>query len=337
MKWRGCSSAIRTCLAVVISTTAAAQPNTLRSHRLEGRSYVTVSDLAVYYRLGRGIRHGDKQVEYRTAATSLAVEADSREIELDGVKHWLSAPVLSARGELWMTPLDVLKTIDPILRHGRTQASQETYTVVIDPGHGGADEGTHGAHSREKDMTLDLAKRVQRDLAGVRGVRVLMTRTSDATTPLDQRVEFCRSEHGDFYVSLHFNSGGTADGIETYCVPPAGAPTTAHAPYEGERESTAEQGAVPNNRFDEQNVWLAHCVQKSLLQATHANDRGVRRARFYVLKNAACPAILVEAGFLSNHAEEGKILTPEYRDVLARAITGGIMDYAGRQTSETKQ
>ena len=67
------------------------------------------------------------------------------------------------------------------------------------------------------------------------------------------------------------------------------APTTAHAPYEGERESAAEPGVVTNNRFDEQNVWLAHCVQKSLLQATRANDRGVRRARFYVLRYATCP------------------------------------------------
>jgi len=328
---------MRMCLAIAMSGSAVGQTTTLRSHRLAGRSYVTIGDLAGYYHLGRGIRHDDKQVAYRTAAASLAVEADSREIQLDGVTHWLSAPVLSARGEFWMTPLDVLTTIDPILRHGRTQIARTTYTVVIDPGHGGADEGTRGAHSREKDMTLDLARRVERDLAGCRGVRVLLTRTNDVTTPLDQRVEFCRSEHADFYVSLHFNSGGTADGIETYCVPPAGAPTTAHAPYEGERESIAELGAVPNNRFDEQNVWLAHCVQKSLLQATRANDRGVRRARFYVLKNAACPAILVEAGFLSSRVEEGKILTAEYRDVLARAIAEGIQEYAGRQPLESRQ
>ena len=72
------------------------------------------------------------------------------------------------------------------------------------------------------------------------------------------------------------------------------------------------------------------------MQTTHASDRGVRRARFYMLRNVACPAILVEGGFLSNRAEEGKILTPEYRDVLARAIAEGILDYAGRQTPEPK-
>jgi N-acetylmuramoyl-L-alanine amidase len=62
----------------------------------------------------------------------------------------------------------------------------------------------------------------------------------------------------------------------------------------------------------------------------------VRRARFYVLRNAACPGVLVEGGFLSNRAEERKILAPEYRDALARAIAEGILDYAGRQTTEPK-
>ena len=82
-----------------------------------------------------------------------------------------------------------------------------------------------------------------------------------------------------------------------------------------------------NNRFDKQNVWLAHCVQQSLLQTTHANDRGVRRARFYVLRYASCPAILVEGGFLSNAGEEEKILRADYREELAHAIAAGILSY----------
>lgn len=332
MKRRRCYLIPLAYVAVLPRPAAFGEMSALRSHRIEGQSYVTVGDLAGYYHLGRGIRDDGKRIEYRMGAAHLILEADSREIQLNGVGHWLSVPVLFARGEFWVTPLDILKTIDPILRHGRTPAVLGTCTVVIDPGHGGRDEGTHGAHSREKDMTLDLAKQVEHDLEAVDGLRVLMTRTSDVTVALEQRVEFCRSEHADLYVSLHFNAGGTADGIETYCVPPAGAPTTAHSPYEGEVEASVANMAVENNRFDEQNVWLAHCVQKSLLQATHANDRGVRRARFYVLRYATCPAILVEGGFLSNRAEEGKILTPEYRAVLARAIAEGIATYAGKST-----
>ncbi|HTS18549.1 MAG TPA: N-acetylmuramoyl-L-alanine amidase [Verrucomicrobiae bacterium] len=324
------------CVVVLLCSTVFGDSHTLRSHQLEDRSYVMVGDLASYYHLGHGTRDDGKRIEYRTDATHLVLEADSSEIQLDGVGHWLSTPVLFARGEFWVTPLDILKTIDPVLRRGRAPAVPSTCIVVIDPGHGGRDEGTHGAHSREKDMTLDLAKQVERDLEAVDGLRVLMTRTSDVTVALEERVEFCRSEHADLYVSLHFNAGGTADGIETYCVPPAGASTTAHASIEGDAETANANTAVTNNRFDEQNVWLAHCVQKSLLQATHANDRGVRRARFYVLRYATCPAILVEGGFLSNRAEEGKILTPEYRAVLARAIADGIAAYAGKSAGEDR-
>ncbi len=330
MKRSLCRALILFGLVAALNAVALAQMTTLKSHRLAGRLYVMVGDLASYYHLGRGVRDRDGQVEYQTPLASLSLKPDDREIELGGVEHWLSSPVLAARGELWLTPLDVLKTVDPVLRRGGVHPLPATCTVLIDPGHGGRDEGTHGARSREKDMTLDVARRVERALSPAVGLRVLMTRTGDVTTPLDQRVELCKSDHADLYVSIHFNSGGSADGIETYCVPPAGAPTTAHPAFEGERETAGDDDAVANNRFDEQNAWLAQCVQKSLLDATHANDRGVRRARFYVLRYASCPAILVEGGFLSNYDEEDKILTPQYREVLARAIVAGIVRYTGR-------
>ena len=108
--------AVLVCVTVFISAAAFGEMTVLRSHRIEGRSYVTVSDLADYYHLGRGIRDDGKRVEYRTGGTRLVLETDSREIRLDGVGHWLSTPVLFARGEFWVTPLDILKTIDPLLR-----------------------------------------------------------------------------------------------------------------------------------------------------------------------------------------------------------------------------
>jgi len=278
------------------------------AHRVAHGDYVTVNELREQFDLGR---------------TTLEAEVNHADIRLDGVRHWLNTPVIAARGCLWISATDVEQTIRPVVQsHGGP-----VRVIVIDPGHGGSDSGTRGAHSQEKEMTLDLAKRVEHDLSAVGGLRVLLTRTGDVTTPLEQRMEFCRAEHADLYVSLHFNAGGTADGIETYCVPPAGASPTAHAASEGETEAASANAAVTNNRFDKQNIWLAHCVQKSLLQTTHANDRGVRRARFYVLRHASCPAILVEGGFLSNAGEEQKILRADYREKLAQAVTAGILAY----------
>jgi len=309
---------------VCAAVAARAENSSLNAHRLASGEYVLVGDLARFYSLGRNQSVSREQAAYQTTFAQLALEADHREIRINGVQHWLSTPVLSARGQLWVAAVDVLKTIDPVFRQGRLRTPSLIRAIVIDPGHGGSDRGTRGNSGIEKEMTLDLAKRVERYLER-EGISTILTRTTDATVSLEDRVEFTTSRRADLFVSVHFNSGGTASGIETYCVPPEGMVSTADAASRKFYRSDDERS--PGNRFDEKNVWLAHCVQKSLLKATGAEDRGVRRARFYVLRYALCPAILVEAGFLTNRVEEQKILTAEYRDQLAKAIAEGILTY----------
>lgn len=328
-------------VGIVLGNVAVAQPrsdlarsergqaSSLRAYRFGNTYYVAVSDMASYYGLGADLRGGLTRAGYKTSFAQLEVEAERRDILLDGVTHWISAPILAERNRLWIAETDVLKTIDPVLepQHLRKPGTV-VRTVVIDPGHGGTDHGTHGRSSLEKTMTLDVARRVERDLAGS-GLRVLLTRTKDETVPLEERVEFARARAADVYVSIHFNSGGWAEGIETYCVSPAGASSTANFNGNGsDRDSGGgERGAVTNNRYDAQNVWLAHCIQGSALRATGGMDRGVRRARFWVLRYAECPAVLIEGGFLTNPHEEQRILGAEYRERLARAIADGIMEY----------
>jgi N-acetylmuramoyl-L-alanine amidase len=295
-----------------------AQPASLKPTRVAGRDCVTVTTLATHYGLGRDLRAGTTRAEYRTPSTHLSVRADERRLILNGVTHWLTTPILSARGQLWIALVDVQKTIDPILHPDRRRAASTT--IVLDPGHGGADRGTRGHHTREKDLTLDLTQRVQRHLAAANR-RVLLTRTRDETLALETRTEYTRRQRANLFVSLHFNAGGSATGIETYCLPPAGAAPTSRPP------SRSGGDAVAGNRHDDANVLLAHCVQAALLRATGAQDRGVRRARFQVLRDASCPAILVEAGFLSNAAEERRIRAVEYRERLAKAIADGILAY----------
>ena len=291
---------------LAFGTSALAQSHSLHAHRLAGGSYITVSEIVEYYQLSR---------------SQLVAERDHRDIQLSGVQHWLSAPVLEARGQLWISSLDVLKTIDPVLRQGRSRNPTPIRLVVLDPGHGGSDTGARGRQSTEKVMTLDVAKRVERYLEAA-GLNTILTRKSDKTLGLSDRVDFAEAKRADLFVSIHFNSGGSAEGIETYCVPPAGKSSTA-----SQRIFGGDTEASPNNRYDEKNVWLAHCVQRSALRATGAPDRGVRRARFVVIRDAPCPAILIEGGFLSNRAEEQRLLTADYREKLAKAIADGILDY----------
>ena len=299
-------------LGLVVTSVGFAQPMALKAYRYGNTYYVAVGDVANYYGLGPDTRGVINRAEYKTSFAQLEVEADRRDVLLNGVNHWLSAPILAVRGKLWVAELDVLKTLDPVLQPQRLRKpGASVRTVVIDPGHGGGDRGTRGRSSFEKILTLDVAKRVERNLAGS-GVRIVLTRTADKTVALEDR-----------------NSGGSADGIETYCTPPAGVSSTANFGGSGGDRDTGsgDRSAVTNNRFDVQNVWLAHCAQKSLLRATGAMDRGVRRARFWVLRYTNCPAILIEAGFLSSSSEEQRLLRSDYRETLAKAIADGIVAY----------
>jgi N-acetylmuramoyl-L-alanine amidase len=312
------------CGLVVEASSTWAESRSLNAQRMEGGNYVSVPDIADFYFLGPNRDNSGDGALYRTATSQLKVEKDCRDIQINNVQHWLSAPVLEARGRLWVSALDVLKAIDPVLRQGRSRTPSYIRAVVIDPGHGGREQGTRGRTGIEKELTLDLSARIEKKLEAA-GVTTYLTRRKDATVSLEGRDEYAEDKHADLFVSIHFNSGGDADGIETYCAPPAGTVSTSTTfrnwSHSGQEES------MPGNRYDVKSVWLAHCVQKSLLTATGATDRGVRRARFMVLRNAPCPAILVEGGFLSNRTEEQKLLSIEYREKLAKAITDGILTY----------
>jgi N-acetylmuramoyl-L-alanine amidase len=301
---------------------ASPDPQIVPQHRLAGGQYVAVRQLASVYELGRDHSQDAHHAEYRTSAAELAVEVDRRDIHLNGVVHWLSAPVIAQRGALWIRADDVSKTIAPILHPSRLAANASIRTIVLDPGHGGADTGARGLSGHvEKEWTLDVARHVASHL-GDAGVRVLLTRETDTTTPLEGRPAFCLAHGGDVFVSIHFNSGGpTANGIETYCLTPAGSASTDDA---NPRHRTDTQ---TGNRWDERNVWLAHCVHAAAISATGVADRGVRRARFEVLRDANCPAILIEGGFLTNQTEEQQVMSPEYRNHLAEAIAKGILAY----------
>ncbi len=291
-----------------------------------------MSDVAQVYGLGTDKSKQSDQALYKAKRATLSFKSKTRYIELDHVTHWLSAPVLTLDEKLWLPSKDVLNVIDPILRKGSANKHTAVRRVVIDPGHGGKDRGAIGARGRpEKELALDLARRVEQHLKKKRGITTILTRNSNRTLSLAERVQFNNKNGGDVFVSLHFNAGGSATGIETYSLPIAGTAPTAKG-----WKTPVKQQKMAGNQFDEQNAWLAHCVQGSLLTATSAKDRGVRRARFYVLKHATSPAILVEAGFLTNKTEEQKILTAAYRDTLAKAIADGISKYVDSVNNSKK-
>lgn len=308
------------CVWALGVSTVAAQWTRLPTVTVQGREYVRVADLARVYGLKSST--SGKTVSLASAQVTLRIERDSREAVLNGTTVWLSAAPLVVRGQLVMARLDVQKVIDPILFAPRAKTGETIRTIVIDPGHGGNDQGARSRSGiREKTVVLDVSKRLEA-LLKKHGFRASLVRTSDATVSLDQRVSIARERGADLFVSVHFNAVANARGargIETYCLTPSGAASTA--------SSKPLTSWLPGNNNDSFNMLLAYSIQRNVLRVTGAPDRGVRRARFYVLQHVKCPAVLVECGFLSNTAEAEKVATASYRESLASGICNGILTY----------
>ena len=260
--------------------------------------------------------------EFKTANGPIAVKIGSRIAQCNGLECWLGFAPQIISGQPYIHSVDAAKNLQPILQLAHQTLSSGI--IVLDPGHGGNDVGTQNLYHRsyEKDYTLDGALRLK-PLLVARGWRVLLTRTTDMDVTLPDRIALAERARADLFLSLHFNSGHPnreLSGIETYCLTPSGMPSHLVREYEDNMRQV-----FPNNSYDEENFMLALRLHRSLLRYSGAIDRGVRRARFMaVLRGQNRPAVLIEAGYLSNQQEAQRIATPEYRQLLAEAVAKAL-------------
>lgn len=265
--------------------------------------------------------------ELETPGGVLRIHPGSRRASWDGVILWLGYAPFWSNGECVVHELDVEHNLAPLAGR-RLDRLKSPHTIVIDPGHGGTNTGTRSMDPPllEKDLTLDWAFRLEK-LLRRQGWQVVMTRTNDVELSLSDRVQVADRHFADLFVSLHFNSAHPQTehaGLETYCLTPTGLPSTLTRNYEDDLTRT-----FPNNSYDHENLRLAYRLHRALLQATGSIDRGIRRARFMgVLRGQDRPAVLIEAGYLSNPDEARRIATPEHRQRLAEAVAGALSDYA---------
>jgi len=266
----------------------------------------------------------DETLQLANQTARLLLTIDSREAQFNGIELWLSYPPLQKEGVAYITRLDAETTLRPVLSPPRNPSSAKVTQICLDPGHGGKDPGYCVGRNQEKKYALLLAEEVQSQLKRA-GLKVIMTRTRDNYPELPERPEFANRKKADLFVSIHLNatetSRETVQGSQVFCLTPAGAASTNTG-----GESGGGAWSV-GNRCNEKNILLAYDVQKALVQELGVQDRGVRRARFAVLRDTEMPAILVEAGFMSHPVEGQKIFTSAYRRQLARAIVDGIMAY----------
>jgi len=206
--------------------------------------------------------------------------------------------------------------------------------IVIDPGHGGSEDGATGRGGlKEKDLTLKIAKRLGDLLSNRLGAEVIYTRTSDLTVALDARAAVANQAGADLFISIHANSSDdpAARGVETYYVANGLSPTAVSA---AGRESPAK-GSDPKPVAEEHKVSESHKlavdVQQSLYHAFGGEkgvlNRGVKQAPFVVLLDADMPSILAEVAFVTSPADEHKLSTAEGQEAVADALCRGITRY----------
>ena len=263
--------------------------------------------------------------------TNILIRSDTGVFELDpprrnarwnGLLIGIGFPAQFTNKHTLINAIDINKVLEPLLLTNEPPRKRGGI-VVIDAGHGGINDGalSHDRKLREKTMTLDWARRIEKLLAGS-DWQVLLTRTNDTDIGLTQRVAFAESKKADLFISLHFNSfsNGAEAGLETYCLTPTGMASHLTRGYADDINLS-----YPNNEFDVQNLLLAHDLHRAMIRKTGRKDRGIRRARFMtVLRDQKRPAVLLEGGYLSNPDEAKLIATPEYRQKLAEAVAEAL-------------
>jgi N-acetylmuramoyl-L-alanine amidase len=186
-----------------------------------------------------------------------------------------------------------------------TQNGQQT--IVLDAGHGGSDPGAQRGDIQEKEMTLAIVQQLQKRLEG-QGFKIVMTRVDDTFVSLEDRVKLTNQIMPSAFVSVHINA----------------------------LESTSDIHGIETYFQTEQSRPLAEVIHSSLVNGLGVPDRGIRKARFYVINHTPVPAILAEVGFISNKEERDKLNSFDYQGKVADAISQGVMLYLGKSSITQK-
>jgi N-acetylmuramoyl-L-alanine amidase len=287
----------------------------------KGDPYITTQSLKAFYRFDT-YKTSKGSLLFSSPDVVVTMRYGTKNLYINNTKFILSRNIASKDGNYLISKMDLTKLLDPVLRPRFVRQSAGFQTVVLDAGHGGEDTGSYGLYGNEKTHALRLANFVKAELER-RNFRVKMTRTGDQELSLLDRVKYANTITNSIFVSLHFNNSRSRSvrGVETYALPPQGAESTLDGPKE------TDEIRLPGNAQDSENIALATAVHAAVMHDMDVSDRGIRRARWGVLVRINKPAILLEAGYLTNRTEAQRISNPIYLKQLATAVADGIVNY----------
>src|SRR6516164_4864733 len=312
------------CGFFALASTTTFAGNDWKIIKISGHDYLTVDNISRFYGLPAGVVAQGEKMRFETVKNPLEFVSGSREAMINGARSWLCFPLIEQEGKFLVSRTDVAKTIEPLVRPHRVPNVGNVQTVVLDPGHGGYEKGQVSRYGEGKDFALDVARKL-RPILQAKGLRVIMTREGDYFVPLEVRAQIANRARDAIFVSIHFNGSGddpNATGFEIFSFTPRGAPSTS----DGNVAATS-LSMQPGSSMDAQSLALSACIYHSLLGHVPEYDRGIKRARFAVLRLTNVPAVLIEGGFLTEGGESKLIANKDWRAKMAGAIGIGIESY----------
>ncbi|MEM8549233.1 MAG: N-acetylmuramoyl-L-alanine amidase [Verrucomicrobiota bacterium] len=292
---------------------------------IAGSLYQPLSRIAASLGMDAAWAKKGEEIHLSSQWTRMRFTLHKRWFYLNGERVFIGNPIALHRGMLMISQRDFETTIRPLLQSGQFTPVPKLYHIVIDPGHGGKDPGAENRRLgiNESKLALDLAQRLKRKLSGF-GYKVSLTRENNSFVSLGRRPAMANQAQADLFISLHFNAVGDASvaGVETYVMTPSGLPST----NSGKLTASAKR-TYPGNADNTWSLLAGYYMQSAMVRNLSAKDRGLKRARFAVLRDLNCPGVLIEGGFLTNSAEAQKLKSGAYRDKLANALVEGILLY----------
>ena len=289
---------------------------------VEGTTYVRLRDWAGAAGLSFAWVQPRHTVKVANSTMTFQLTHDSKLLLANGLNIWLSFPAKVRDDRFYVSLTDLKTALAPLATPVRNR--QRVTSVAIDAGHGGRDRGFYSGSRFEKNYTLLLAQELKTQLTRA-GIKASLVRATDEYVGLTDRTDRAKARNANLLISVHYNSAGEgssdAKGVETFLMTPVGARST-NAQGQG-----GNAGPSPGNLHNDPSLVLAALVQRNLVRDLSLEDRGVRRARFEVLREAEMPAILVEGGFMSHPREGARIFDPVFRRKQARAIANAVVTY----------
>ena len=295
--------------------------STLSSVTIEKRAYYPLRQVAA--KLGMRCKYDGSNCELIAKDNrKLVFTHDKRKAVINGIAVTLDFAAVKRGNQFYISVSDYNHLLNPLFNKSCLKGKRPRI-IVIDPGHGGKDQGAAGSASLEKNLALAISKRL-RDRLRKKGYTVYLTRETDIKVELAERAAKARRLNADLFISIHMNAAKSSQvrGVETYSITPKGAPSSS--------DTKASMPYCRGYAMTDNSAALAFSVQSEIIRTLKLTDRGVKRARFKVLTENTAPGILVECGFISNAADEALLRSIRHQERLAEAIANGIDKYARR-------